>query len=164
LCNAPGTGAPPASQVTVTPQVINGDFGFLFTGNWIAGFDAVAQSTLNFAGDAGFGFMFNGGQLTMTGTAANGGVSEVTLTANNAIINVTTPGVAAINFGVSPLDSNIFACNLIDASGMNGNASISSFFEGFSVIPGQSVPEPASFFLLGVGLIGLGYFRARGRG
>jgi hypothetical protein len=164
----------PASAITVTPVVTDGNEGFQFAGGWNVGTQAgpvsnVQDSVVSFdvmdmtVAITDLHLFFNG---SFTGTGTTSATESYCL--NHALagcpggssgsINVTNPPPnfnAATSFAA--VSSISISKDINATSGTNGTASISQVINQFS----NSIPEPLSFVLLGSGLLGLGLLRKR---
>jgi hypothetical protein len=167
-----------SSAITVTPDFVSLDEGLQFSASWNVSTPSSMDSAISFTvqtvnGKATLDDISLSATETQTGSGNSGVIESYCLGSLKATnhcpsslqtISVSNPpanndGPVTQNYS---LVSALSVTKDIDvAAGASGTASISVVNNNYSQI--GSVPEPISFVLVGVGLLGVGLMRKRSR-
>jgi PEP-CTERM motif-containing protein len=163
--SSPVGSAPAAADVTVKAFNAGLEAGLTFSGAFFAAAGTVVDYSIGYTVTAPVGHFLTDATLsgvfsTFSGTGS-GSIGETLLNAANGqvvgTLEVSKPGVASDTILLPPgISSIIVQKDLILVGGSNG-ASISIFNQGYS--SSGTVPEPASFALLGIGMTGFLFVR-----
>jgi hypothetical protein len=171
-----------ADEITLTAVYIDGDYGFKVNGLWLAGASQWADSTLSFHASIldsyiAQGYAFKDNTLWLSGygvsTNASGGMVSI---AENIYPSAAKKNALANEYVYYTSeqdniteDSAVFTpatqlwvvkdIAVFGGGGTAGSAHLSEFYQTFS----QTVPEPGTLVLLGVGGLGLVGFAMRRR-
>ena len=178
LSSAVGATPIPATGITVTPIVLPGDPGLLFSAGWVAGPGVTLDSLIFYTVETG-GALIKDNSLGIAGVATTG-TGIVTVAENKCLGGLfspspfgtlcTPPGTPMVTLFVfdtpgffDVFDTIVFSpVAFIDvikditvSGGFEGIASLSAVSQQFS----QVVPEPSTFVLFGSALLGLAGMR-----
>jgi len=159
---ATGTGlAYPATSVGVTSFSNGTDSGFTLNAGWLATSGNTLDIALTYTVTAAAGSKITDAFLGITGSLSGTGTATVgeTLTGSTGVIGSLTAGLPSPlsdSISFAGVQSIIVNKDLILGGGTNGSASVSFLTQGFSV---NTVPEPTSMALLGIGMTGFLAFR-----
>jgi len=168
-----------ASAIRVTPITTTGDEGFQFSSGWNVGTQpggsssdqdsliVFTVSTVNGAATLEDLSLFFNGSFSGTGLSGVaeqyclGGSLQSCPQGDAGQLSVTNPPPKFNDASFfTPVSSISVSKDINVTSGINGTANISQVINTFSQL---AVPEPASYFLLGGGLMALGLLRRRSR-
>jgi len=151
-----GAVATGASGVSVNPEIVGGNDGFLFSSGWLAGPGQVDDSLITYTATCN-GCLIDNLILIMGGGASGTGLASVSETSTSV-----TPNVSLITGGTQLTDMTTFTTGVGSitltkdigvSGGTDGFANISAVSNLFSTVT-TLTPEPP-LILLSLGLLGM---------
>jgi hypothetical protein len=140
-----GAFAPPDSGVSVTPQFVGDEFGFLFTAAWLVNSKQTDDSFFTYTAKCDPACITDVA-LKFVGAAADGGAASVVETTSNGVNLFATPGNPAPPPATfSPIGSIDLSKDIGMSGGEDGAAHISAVYNFFSKT--TTVPEPSLVLL-----------------
>jgi len=149
-----------AGGVTVVPEIVGGEIGFMFSSGWAAGSGSSQGASIDYTVTAGPGFKIVDAVLDIAGVATPGtgsvGVGEAL--SNGNTLSVSAGGSLTSSASFTGTSSVTVDTTVNVSGGRAGVGAVSSVSNLFSQAQGSTppVPEPGSMLLLGSGLVFLG--------